>query len=73
MVFARACVCLQAIYWLSGLTCTDENFTTKSVRPHTSAPARRALTTHSLRLQGVQRIANELGVAIIAPDTSPRA
>jgi S-formylglutathione hydrolase len=39
------------LYWLSGLTCTDENFMQKS---------------------GAQRIAAELGVAIVAPDTSPR-
>lgn len=39
------------IYWLSGLTCTDENFVTKA---------------------GAQRYAAEHGVAIIAPDTSPR-
>ena len=40
-----------ALYWLSGLTCTDENFMQKS---------------------GAQRVAAELGIAIIAPDTSPR-
>lgn len=39
------------IYYLSGLTCTDDNFITKA---------------------GAQRVAAELGVAIIAPDTSPR-
>ena len=39
------------LYWLSGLTCTDENFVTKA---------------------GAQRYANELGVVIVAPDTSPR-
>ena len=39
------------IYWLSGLTCTDENFVTKA---------------------GAQRYAAERGVAIVAPDTSPR-
>jgi S-formylglutathione hydrolase len=37
--------------WLSGLTCTDENFTTKG---------------------GAQRDAAERGVALLAPDTSPR-
>lgn len=37
--------------WLSGLTCTDQNFVTKA---------------------GAQRYAAELGVAIVAPDTSPR-
>ncbi|WIO75180.1 S-formylglutathione hydrolase [Porticoccaceae bacterium LTM1] len=39
------------LYWLSGLTCTDENFVQKA---------------------GAQRYASELGVAIVAPDTSPR-
>ncbi|GBG72820.1 hypothetical protein CBR_g12387 [Chara braunii] len=39
------------IYWLSGLTCTDENFMVKA---------------------GAQRVAAELGVALITPDTSPR-
>lgn len=39
------------LYWLSGLTCTDENFTVKA---------------------GVQRYAAEHGLAIVAPDTSPR-
>lgn len=42
---------VPVLYWLSGLTCTDENFMHKS---------------------GVQRIAAELGIAIVAPDTSPR-
>nr|WP_197465772.1 S-formylglutathione hydrolase [Zhongshania aliphaticivorans] len=42
---------VPAFYWLSGLTCTDENFMQKS---------------------GAQRIAAELGIALIAPDTSPR-
>jgi S-formylglutathione hydrolase len=42
---------VPALYWLSGLTCTEENFMQKS---------------------GVQGIAAELGIAIIAPDTSPR-
>jgi len=42
---------VPALYWLSGLTCTDENFATKA---------------------GAQRIAAELGLAIIMPDTSPR-
>ena len=40
-----------ALFWLSGLTCTEENFITKA---------------------GAQRIAAELGLVIIAPDTSPR-
>lgn len=39
------------LWWLSGLTCTDENFMHKA---------------------GAQRIAAELGIAIICPDTSPR-
>lgn len=42
---------VPALYWLSGLTCTDENFMQKS---------------------GAQGVAAELGIAIIAPDTSPR-
>jgi len=42
---------VPVLYWLSGLTCSDENFMQKS---------------------GVQRIAAELGIAIVAPDTSPR-
>ncbi|KJF84556.1 S-formylglutathione hydrolase [Photobacterium phosphoreum] len=42
---------VPVIYWLSGLTCTDENFMQKA---------------------GAQRMAAELGVAIVAPDTSPR-
>jgi len=37
--------------WLSGLTCTEENFTVKA---------------------GAQRVAAELGMMIVAPDTSPR-
>ncbi|MEB6378447.1 S-formylglutathione hydrolase [Leclercia adecarboxylata] len=39
------------LYWLSGLTCNDENFTTKA---------------------GAQRVAAELGIALVMPDTSPR-
>lgn len=39
------------VYWLSGLTCTDENFMQKA---------------------GAQRIAAELGLILVAPDTSPR-
>ena len=39
------------VYWLSGLTCTDENFVTKA---------------------GSQQFAAQKGLAIIAPDTSPR-
>ena len=42
---------VPVLYWLSGLTCTDENFMQKA---------------------GAQRIAAMLGVAIVAPDTSPR-
>jgi S-formylglutathione hydrolase len=39
------------VWYLSGLTCTEENFTVKA---------------------GAQRIAAELGLMLIAPDTSPR-
>ena len=39
------------LYWLSGLTCNDENFTLKA---------------------GAQRIAAELGLVLVMPDTSPR-
>ncbi|ADJ28564.1 S-formylglutathione hydrolase [Nitrosococcus watsonii] len=42
---------VPVLYWLSGLTCTDENFMQKA---------------------GAHRIAAELGMAIVAPDTSPR-
>jgi S-formylglutathione hydrolase len=42
---------VPVLYWLSGLTCTDENFMQKA---------------------GAHRLAAELGVAIVAPDTSPR-
>lgn len=42
---------VPVLYWLSGLTCTDENFTQKA---------------------GAQRIAAELGIALVMPDTSPR-
>jgi S-formylglutathione hydrolase len=42
---------VPVLYWLSGLTCTDENFMQKA---------------------GAQRIASELGLAIVCPDTSPR-
>lgn len=39
------------LYWLSGLTCNDENFTTKA---------------------GAQRVAADLGIVLVMPDTSPR-
>lgn len=39
------------LYWLSGLTCTDENFSQKA---------------------GAQRMASELGIVLVIPDTSPR-
>ena len=39
------------LFWLSGLTCTEDNFTVKA---------------------GAQRVAAELGLMIVAPDTSPR-
>lgn len=42
---------VPVVYWLSGLTCTDENFVNKA---------------------GAQRAAAKLGVALVAPDTSPR-
>lgn len=42
---------VPVLYWLSGLTCTDENFMQKA---------------------GAQRLAAELGLAIVCPDTSPR-
>ncbi len=42
---------VPVLYWLSGLTCTEENFVIKA---------------------GAQRVAAELGVAIVTPDTSPR-
>ncbi len=42
---------VPVLYWLSGLTCSDENFMQKA---------------------GAQRVAAELGIAIVAPDTSPR-
>lgn len=42
---------LPVVYWLSGLTCTDENFMQKA---------------------GAQRMAAELGLILVAPDTSPR-
>ena len=42
---------VPVLYWLSGLTCTDENFMQKA---------------------GALGIAAELGIAIVASDTSPR-
>lgn len=39
------------VFWLSGLTCTEQNFITKA---------------------GAQRAAAELGLVLVAPDTSPR-
>jgi len=42
---------VPVLYWLSGLTCTDENFMMKA---------------------GAQAEAARLGLALVAPDTSPR-
>ena len=42
---------VPVLYYLSGLTCTQDNVTTKG---------------------GFQRLAAELGIAIVCPDTSPR-
>ncbi|GLT18402.1 S-formylglutathione hydrolase [Vibrio zhanjiangensis] len=42
---------VPVLYWLSGLTCTDENFMHKA---------------------GAFKAAAKLGIAIVAPDTSPR-
>ena len=42
---------LPVLYWLSGLTCTDENFMQKA---------------------GAHRLSAELGLVLVAPDTSPR-
>lgn len=42
---------VPVLYWLSGLTCTEENFVIKA---------------------GAQRVAAELGIALVTPDTSPR-
>ncbi len=42
---------VPVLYWLSGLTCTHENFITKA---------------------GAQKFAAELGLMLVAPDTSPR-
>jgi S-formylglutathione hydrolase len=42
---------VPVLYYLSGLTCTEENFTVKA---------------------GAQRVASELGLMLVVPDTSPR-
>ncbi len=42
---------VPVLYWLSGLTCSDENFVQKA---------------------GAQQYAEQYGLAIVAPDTSPR-
>lgn len=42
---------VPVLWWLSGLTCTEDNFMQKA---------------------GAQRVAAELGIMLIAPDTSPR-
>ena len=42
---------VPALYWLSGLTCSDDNARTKA---------------------GMQRYAEEHGIALVFPDTSPR-
>lgn len=42
---------VPVLFWLSGLTSTEQNFITKA---------------------GAQRVAAELGIALITPDTSPR-
>jgi S-formylglutathione hydrolase len=42
---------VPVVWFLSGLTCTEENFTSKA---------------------GAQRVAAELGLMLVAPDTSPR-
>ena len=49
--FASAENPVPVLYWLSGLTCTDENFMQKA---------------------GAMKMAAELGMAIVVPDTSPR-
>jgi S-formylglutathione hydrolase len=43
---------LPVLYYLAGLTCTEETFAAKA---------------------GAQRLAAELGIVLVAPDTSPRA
>jgi S-formylglutathione hydrolase len=42
---------VPVLYWLAGLTCTEETFAIKA---------------------GAQRVAAELGLAVVMPDTSPR-
>ncbi|EAR10550.1 S-formylglutathione hydrolase [Reinekea blandensis] len=42
---------VPVLYWLSGLTCNEDNFMQKA---------------------GAHRLAAELGIALVAPDTSPR-
>jgi S-formylglutathione hydrolase len=42
---------VPVLFWLSGLTCTEDNFTVKA---------------------GAYRVAAEMGLMIVAPDTSPR-
>ncbi len=42
---------VPVLYYLSGLSCTEENFTIKA---------------------GAQRVASELGLMLVVPDTSPR-
>ncbi|MFZ4410645.1 MAG: S-formylglutathione hydrolase, partial [Paracraurococcus sp.] len=42
---------VPVVWFLAGLTCTEENFTAKA---------------------GAQRVAAELGLLLVAPDTSPR-
>jgi S-formylglutathione hydrolase len=42
---------VPVLYWLSGLTCSEENFVVKA---------------------GAQRVAAQLGLALVIPDTSPR-
>lgn len=48
---ANAYAKLPVVWFLSGLTCTEENFTVKA---------------------GAQKFAAELGLILVAPDTSPR-
>jgi len=48
---ARTDAPFPALYWLSGLTCTEKNFSEKA---------------------GAYRKASELGLIVVAPDTSPR-